>query len=228
MKRSELSSKCLGQCVKWGAWVTNKIILQSSDFRKGNELRFNRTAQVWDPKQDFFYVLRARPGKRKSVSGRLHFLTGEGKATCCARSRGWFWDQMETRMWNCFVNAKGPFSCKLLQLFSSSWVVWGQQQKSPYFVFTPTLWCRGGDPRPHPSSFPAARWRAPHRHWGFRPRISGGVSSPPTISATGIPLDRDKQIKLHPQDALLGKLHLNLETYVFQLKTDLEANKKLP
>lgn len=45
----------------------------------------------------------------------------------------------------------------------------------------------------------------------------------PTMSAPVILLDCDNQIKL-----LLMKLYMNLEGSVFQLKTDLEANKKLP
>lgn len=133
-------------------WQIRFVILQSSDFRKGKEHRFSGTAQVWDPKQEFFYVLTACPGEHKSVSGGLRFLTSEGKATCCAHFQGWFWGQIELGMWNCFVNAKGPLSCKLLQLFSSSWVVWGQQQRSLYFVFTHTMWCRWGEPS-NPSSF---------------------------------------------------------------------------
>lgn len=43
----------------------------------------------------------------------------------------------------------------------------------------------------------------------------------PTVSTTMIPLDHDKQIKLHQQETrrLLVKLYLNLEGYMFQLKT---------
>lgn len=52
----------------------------------------------------------------------------------------------------------------------------------------------------------------------------------PTISATTIPPDCDKEIVLHQQETqgLLVELYLNLQAYVFQLKTDLETNKKLP
>lgn len=52
----------------------------------------------------------------------------------------------------------------------------------------------------------------------------------PTISATVIPLDHNKQLRLHQQETmgLLVKLYLNLEAYVFPVKMDLGMNKKLP
>lgn len=96
--------------------------------------------------------------------------------------------------------------------------LWGQK-KSLYFVFSPqTMLLR--DPFFHPSR--------PHKGLHMATVALGlddFTAFPlfPTMSAPVILLDCDNQIKL-----LLAKLYLNLEGCVFQLKTDLEANKKLP
>lgn len=103
-----------------------------------------------------------------------------------------------------FCKFQGPFHCKLLQLFSSGWVVWRQQKKSCIL------------------------------YSALRPRNAAGpdglLAFPllPTISATTFPLDCDKEITLHQQETqgLLVELYLNLETCVFPLKTNRLGNEQ--